>query len=632
MCGLAGFFSFNFQYSRTTLNQMGLELENRGPDGEGTFIKETLNYRAGFIHKRLAIIDLSETGSQPMHSENCTIVFNGEIYNYLEIKKLLISEGVKFQTQSDTEVILKAYENWGIDKCILHLKGMFAFCLTDWSKQIFYLVRDRAGVKPLFYTQTNENFLFASTLKGLTPFKSGFSLHKNAFSHYLQTGYVPGNSSIFNEVQKIQPGCYLSYDLIGNKKNIIKYWSVYDSLNTSQKLNYKNEDYVELIEEKLISAFKYRTISDVPIGLFLSGGYDSTAILALLNKHYSGTIKTFTIGFNEKLFDESIYAKNIANYLNVEHHELICSVDEAQKFIPQIPIAYDEPFGDSSAIPTMMLSQFARQHVKVALSGDGGDELFAGYYKHSEGLNNIKKLNKFYLKSSISNLLLANLAKKISKLSINSHVAKKLNKLAYILNNKLDFHEIQALANITTTSDILSSILKYDSFKYGSYHRFDEFNTKAGDLLNYILAYDFSTYMVDDVLVKVDRATMHMSLEGREPFLDHELIETIFSIPSQYKVINGQKKAMLKSVVHKYVPKEYLDRPKKGFSLPLKHWMRTSLKDYFLDTLSESSIISEEFLNTKEVIKIRDKYFDGQMDNFETLWYIHCYLQWKVKF
>lgn len=630
MCGIAGFFSYEFNHSHSTLQSMGAGIERRGPDGEGYFIKDIKTCRVGLVHKRLSIIDLSEQASQPMHSEFSTIVFNGEIYNYEEIKLQLIRERVKFTTQSDTEVILKAYEAWGIDKCITSLKGMFSFCIIDWRKETAYLVRDRAGVKPLLYLAGNDCFAFASTLNGLSPYKSLFSVNRQSLAYYLQSGYVPGNTSIYNEVSKVQPGCYISICLKTKKINETKYWSVYSVLNKSEKLQFHNEkERIDFFEEKLIKAFKYRMVSDVPVGIFLSGGYDSTAVLALLSKYYTGSLKTFTIGFNEEKYDESRYAKIVANHFGSEHFELICSTEDAKVFIPEIAKAYDEPYGDSSAIPTMLLSQFARKHVKVALSADGGDELFGGYNKHLEGLYNMKRMELFLRKTKSFSSGVSVACKALSNI-INSPIgANKLRKISYIIDNKLDFHEIQALANIYTSNRTMKNILSYDDYDFGSYHKEVDIIPNE-DPLNYILGYDFSTYMVDDVLVKVDRATMHMSLEGREPFLDHELIEAIFSLEGLYKIRNGQKKFILKEIVHRYIPSKFVDRPKKGFSLPVKEWMRTSLKDYFLDSLSNYNLSQDTHFNTKEIIKLRDKYFKGETQHFETLWYIHSYLQWKI--
>lgn len=632
MCGIAGFFSFDFLANQGTLDKMSKSLEKRGPDGTGFFIKDFNTFRVGLVHRRLAIIDLSEGGNQPMHTPRCSIVFNGEIYNYQEIRSQLLKTGVQFKTQSDTEVLLQAYQCWGIEKTLNMLRGMFAFSLIDWDVNIVYLARDRAGVKPLNFTVSNNYFGFASTITALKSLVHHPNINGNSLGYYLQTGYVPGNSCIYNEIEKVQPGHYIKYCLQTKKIDSIKYWSVYDIKVNTDFLKMSNSDLLNIIEEQLKESFNYRLVSDVPVGIFLSGGYDSTAVLALLSTNNSN-LSTYTIGFEDKKYDESKFAKIISNHFGAKHNEFICTIKDAQNYIPQIQHAYDEPFGDSSAIPTLMLSEYAQRHVKVALSADGGDELFAGYDKHFEGIRNIKKATELKQKLYWLNRYIK-WFKKNGQINLNSSLfPTKIYKILSILLEDYDFHEIQNLANIYTNKDTLERLDKSNVFLSGSYFRHT--STPKGyipnDYINDVLKYDFSTYLVDDVLTKVDRATMYKSLEGRDPFLDNKLIELLYSIPGELKTKNNIKKSLLKSIVHRHIPEEMMNRPKKGFSVPVREWMRGDLQELLIDTLNKETMHKDEYLDKEYVIQLRDNYLRGDTSKFEVVWYIFSYISWLNK-
>jgi asparagine synthase (glutamine-hydrolysing) len=625
MCGLAGFCDFTNKTTAESLQQATTVLRHRGPDCGKTERYHFPDATVGFGHRRLSILDLTDHATQPMATEDgkVVVIFNGEIYNYLELKKDLESKGIPFSTQSDTEVILKSYQCYGI-QAIERFIGMFTFALLDNEKQELYVIRDRVGVKPLYYYNKDGVLLFASELKSLNQFNTfKKDVNLTGVSLFFKYGYIPGPHTIFQNTYKLTPGTYLKVDLQSRSISKSVYWSILDYYNKPSFSISENEA-LEEIEKLLHSAFQYRMVSDVPVGVFLSGGYDSSAVAGILQKNNPQKIKTFTIGFNEQKFNEAPFAKSVANYLGTEHYEHYCSTKEAQEIIPVLPDIYDEPFGDSSAIPTLLVSRFAREHITVALSADGGDELFAGYNRYDQ----MSKLRSTMLrlpdalKKPLGELVQAFPYGSLPGLKNN---ANRFSKLGEILQTSTIEEASDALSQHFTNRQ-LTSLLTQNCVKTRLSGEFGKVSNP--DFINLLLALDSTTYLPDDILVKVDRATMSVGLEGREPFLDHRLIEFAAQLPSSFKYKNGEKKAILKRITHKYVPKALLDRPKQGFGIPLKDWLRTDLKHLVTENISSVQLRSHGLINEEFALQARDRFLAGQNGEETKVWLLLMFQMW----
>ena len=586
MCGLAGFCDFNKKITFDTLTKATNVLEHRGPDSTNSEVFEFSGALVGLGHRRLSILDLSSSGNQPMHSDDghVAIILNGEIYNFHEIRDELKALGHSFHSDSDTEVVIKAYQAFGISS-ISKFIGMFSFVILDKKVEKLFIVRDRAGVKPLFYYEKDNCILFASELKSFHQFDNfKKEVNEEAVSLFFKYAYIPSPHTIFKNTYKLSPGNYLEIDLKKNRVKKIEYWNVLEYYN-KPKLKITEQEAEEVTENLFKSAFQYRMVSDVPVGVFLSGGYDSSLVSAILQHNNPTKIKTFTIGFHEKKYNEAIYAKDIAAHLGTDHHEYYCTTREAQDIFPSLADLYDEPFGDSSAIPTTLVSKFARSHVKVALSADGGDEIFAGYNRYSQ-LNNINNaFNKTpsFLRSTAGSIISV---VPFSQLPFFKNKAHKFTKLAEVLVDK-DLREVSSTLSKHFTNRDLSKLLVNFKPSNDLYKQIGKINNE-NDWLNTLLALDYKTYMVDDILVKVDRATMSVGLEGREPLLDHRIIEFVSQLPSNLKYRNGIKKYLLKKITHKYIPVKLLDRPKTGFGLPVYEWFKNDLRDYLFYYINEN--------------------------------------------
>jgi asparagine synthase (glutamine-hydrolysing) len=625
MCGIAGFLDFNRSSTQNELEKMTDSMSHRGPDGSGYLLRNSENFQLGFGHRRLAIIDLTDLGKQPMHFNGLDLVFNGEIYNFKEIKQELISLDHTFEGSSDTEMILHAYQTWG-EECIHKFIGMFAFVIFDIKKQSLFCARDRAGVKPLFYFWKDGLFLFSSELKAFHQ-HSGFkkSINLDAVASYMQFGNVPGEHCIFENCYKLKPGHWLKINLITKQIETKSYWNI----NTvySQKIIDISFNEAKIETEKLLkSACEYRMIADVPVGVFLSGGYDSTCVTALLQKDRTEKLKTFTIGVPDLGMNEAPYAKEIAKKLGTEHHEFVCSQKEAIEIIPTLPFYFDEPFGDSSAIPTILVSRMARKQVTVALSADGGDELFAGYNRYDYLLRYGKKINATpkVIRYVLAKSMKAIPASKIPFFNTKYNFANRYDKLQSLLKDcssetmmmsmlsQFDTIEIQNLMahNVTTVPSVFTKI------------------NKANSNLNTMLSIDYQSYLPDDILQKVDRATMSASLEGREPFLDHRIVEFTAQLPDHFKYNNGSKKFILKEITHKYVSKKLLDRPKMGFGIPIENWMMKELKAIVIDFTSEEKIKKQGIFNPNEIEKMRTQFFSGRKELGYKMWYLLMFQMW----
>jgi len=644
MCRITGFLDLTFkgEYNLTqTIISMRDTLIHGGPDDGGIYIEPQNGL--SLAHRRLAIMDLSPLGHQPMEFDNLVITYNGEVYNFKEIRKELENFGYSFKSNTDTEVVLKAFHKWGIN-AVHKFRGMFAFAIWDKKKKKLTLVRDRIGVKPLYWYFKDGLFMFSSELKAFhkhPKFKKELNLE--ALTLYLQYGYITAPYTIFKNTYKLLPGHYLEIDLKGNIK-IKPYWEIENfiiqGLEEKEKWLKKSEDELtEELEELLTESFKLRMVSDVPVGVFLSGGIDSSLVSALLTKE-GYKLKTFTIGFHEKEYNEAHYAKKVAEYLGTEHTELYCTPKDAFEIIPKLPELYDEPFGDSSAIPTYLVSRLAKSKVKVSLSADGGDEQFCGYTRYTFTINGILKLanlpfrnllvkiletigtdNLYYIYKSFRFVLpkYTNARDKIAKL-INTLKEKDSVKIYDISLKYFLPSDLKKLLKVDIP-------LKNQLFKVES---LEDYKNQL-DSLSFFMYYDLKTYLPDDILVKVDRATMGVSLEGREPFLDHKILEWSLRLPAEFKYRNGKTKYLLRKILYKYLPKELVDRPKQGFGAPIYEWFRNDLKELYLDFLNSNQIRKQGIFEPKEVEKILNLYLKDEGINPNKLWLLFNFQLWSEK-
>ena len=635
MCGITGFIDRAGirpeRDSSKIIEQMTNTLHHRGPDGGSTQLLELDEIQIGLGHRRLAIIDLTDHGKQPMQYGDLWITFNGEIYNYQEIKQELTKLGHSFTGHSDTEMILHAFAQWG-EKCLDRFIGMFAFVLINTKEQTAFAARDRAGVKPFFYYQNDGLFLYSSELKAFhehPDFKK--KIDPSAVAAFMQYGNIPTPHCIFKNCLKLKPGHFLKFDLKSNRIETQQYWNVYDSYN-KPKLDISFSEALDKIENLLTSAFNYRMVADVPVGVFLSGGYDSVSVTALLQKDRSEKLKTFTIAVPDIGLNEAPFAKELADHIGTDHTEIICSQKDAIDLIPNLPFYYDEPFGDSSAIPTTLVSLMARKHVTVALSADGGDEIFAGYNRYDYLMRHGKKI--------------ANLPSPIRRTMAGMMELIPADKIP-VLKNKYNFHnryeKLKGILRDPSPEKIMQSLtwqFEPDRLKELMTQEFDLLETAYSSQelkkeyytpLSYMMAIDYTTYMVDDILQKVDRATMTASLEGREPFMDQRIIEFAAQLPDDYKYHNGIKKYILREVVHRHVPKEMMDRPKMGFAIPIADWLRTELRDLLETYLSEERIKKEGFFNWEYVLKLKTQFLLGKKEYDLKIWYLLMFEMWMEK-
>lgn len=594
MCGICGYVS-KHRITLETLNKMNDTMIHRGPDDHGAVIFPGNNgYNVGLAQRRLSIFDLSALGHQPMHSENkrISLVFNGEIYNFKELKKQL--KEYEFQSNCDTEVIIAAYLKWGIS-CVERFNGMFAIALWDREIDSLYLVRDRIGKKPLYYWYENENIVFSSELKPIMVCP-GFDkrIKTEVLGRYLYHQYINAPDSIFQNVSKVESGSILEFN--SGKVRIQKYWDVKKVYHDKKgKRNISYDESKEELKKILKKAVKDRMLADVPVGTFLSGGYDSSLVTALAQEGEEVPVKTFSIGFNEENYNEAKYAKEVAKYLGTNHTELYIDEKKMLELVDSIPEFYDEPFADSSQIPTMLVSGLAKQSVTVALSGDGGDEFFCGYnvyetVKLAEILDPLGELMHGCLHLPL-----------VRNLEIEDHLPLRIK---MILKNRAKNQKTQIASD--NYLKIISGLLK-DKGLLCKYDFEDKYNENNWQIRRMLL--DMDTYLPGDILCKVDRASMKYSLETRCPILDVNVMEYSYGLPHEYKYKKGCKKRILKDISYDLVPKELLDRPKVGFAIPLDKWLRSALKEQLLD------MSSTQFLKKQDIFNV---------DNMERL--LHYYL------
>ena len=631
MCGIAGFIDFKKTSTRVELEAMTHTLAHRGPDGSGTFFEENNAFQLGLGHRRLAVLELSELGKQPMTWLDFTIVFNGEIYNFNEIRNELIQLGHSFQSHSDTETILHAYKQWGTT-CVHHFIGMFAFVIYNAATKEVFIARDRTGVKPLFVYQTTDLLLFASELKAFHAHPRFVKkVNHSAVHAFLQFGYVPTPHCIFENCTKIEPGKFVHFRLSEKLQPLSQqtYWNVNEHYN-KPKLS---DDYSEIkatTHQLLQSACNYRMVADVPVGVFLSGGYDSTCVTALLQKNQTEHLKTFTVAVPDIGLNEAPYAAAIAEHLETKHTTIDCDTKEAMDIIATLPYFYDEPFADSSAIPTMLVSKVAQEQVSVALSADGGDEVFGGYQRYEMIQKYSGKLAAIppFVRKGTAKIMQTITAEKIPIFNRTYNFVQRYEKIKALLTSSNNQSLLLSLSQLFTDEQ-LSKIVKEDVVDLIT--NFDSKELINPSPLAYAMATDYKTYLIDDILQKVDRAAMSVGLESREPLLDHRLIEYMAQVPDEFKIRNNEKKWLLKEIVHEYVPKTLLDRPKMGFAIPIENWLNNELKPLVTFYLSEQRIKQGGFFHWSEVAFLTNSFFNGRKEFGVKLWYLLTFEMWREK-
>ena len=633
MCGFAGIISTKpLSTDQSTLQRMVDSIAHRGPDDEGMYKTDT-NSAPGlfFGFRRLALVDLTKAGAQPMVS-GCgryVIVYNGETYSNDELRPILIAKGVNFRGHSDTEVILESIAAFGVEEAVKQLNGMFAFAVYDNKEKTLHLVRDRVGIKPMYWMRHDSGLAFASELKALMPlFTDRPSMSQQAVSAYLRYGYVPAPMSIYQDIFKLEPGTILTFcnGTITQKE----YWSM-DDVSSQTKLTGSFNDHRDEFHALLRDSVRRCMHADVPVGTLLSGGIDSSLVTALMQSQSTRPISTFTIGFHEKRFNEAEDAKKIAAHLGTEHHELYVTTKETQDVIPLLTAMYDEPFADSSAIPTFLVSKLARGQLKAVLSGDGGDEVFGGYKRYFL-LNQLWTMkNRIPFSGSIGNL--------ISKLP-----PQMLDRLVKIMPPSF------RVQNFGQRVNTLGNLLKSDSMQecyqafIGLWHnqsalrpnfsdtRLDSYftNNTNLDVMEQMQFIDTNTYLPDDILTKVDRASMAVSLESRVPLLDHRLIEMAWRMPTKWKVSHGNNgKLPLKSILEDYVPKTMFDRPKMGFGVPLHDWLRGDLVSWAEDLIFDPSL--KDVCDADVVRRSWQLHKSGAINDQARLWAILMLQSWRTQ-
>lgn len=615
MCGIAGIIKRDRQnlVSVEELKVMTDVIHHRGPDQEGFY--NCNNVGLGF--RRLSIIDLS-TGNQPIPNENQTIwvIMNGEIYNYKELRNDLILRGHKFRTSSDTEVLVHLYEEFGLDM-LTKLRGMYAFSIFDQNKEKLYLVRDRIGIKPCYYYLDQDQLMFGSEIKQLKIQPSrNLRINDKAALDYFTYGYMLRDRTIYDKIKRLLPAHYMEIDTLNFNFNIKEYWSITASFNHELT----ESEWIEKIRAKLDENVSSHLMSDVPLGAFLSGGVDSSGVVATMAKMGNSRIKTFAIGFKEEEYNELKYAKRVSELFNTEHNELILESGSVS-IIDKIIDMYDEPFADSSAIPTYFVSQFASGQVKVVLSGDGGDELFAGYNNYVKYNSFIKKYGNIgHLGRAFSGALNSLIPNYFYGKGYTHLLSKKANHLiAY--SSIFKEYEVKSVF----TSDFIHNLSGYSSFNAKT-KLLDEMQT--GDTVAKFQLLDLKTYMVDDILTKVDRASMASSIEARVPLLDHEFVELAFQIPTRFKLSDNQGKLIFKKALEDRLPNDILYRKKKGFSVPLTKWFNSDLNQLIHDELLNNNSPIQKYIKRDAINDFVKNHSKGKRDFSSQIWAMLYFNQW----
>lgn len=636
MCGIVGFLGFQINKDLKKVTQFMLKsLVHRGPDSQDIWIDES--HRVSLGHARLSILDLSKAGNQPMTSicQRYVIVFNGEVYNHLKIRaELESSHGtLPWKGHSDTETLVNALSFWGIEKTLKKSRGMFAAAIWDCSEKKIFLVRDRMGEKPLYYGWVKGNFIFSSELKSIRQFP-GFEpqISQEALNGFLNYSAVPAPISIYKDIFKLKPGCILEINLNG-QEDIYPYWQFEDVVHSGISAPYQDEHIaIQDLKNILFESVKMQMISDVPLGGFLSGGVDSSIIVALMQEISIGQTKTFTIGFEDEHYDESIYAKKVAQILGTEHHCVMMNSKNLLDVIPLLPKIYDEPFADSSQIPTFLVSKIAKQHVKVALSGDAGDELFGGYQRYIMAPNLWNKIE--FLPFSLRKVLASvcfyqshNLAKVLSWMQMSGGrdlIEQRVLKFSRNLKEVQSIDEFYHTFLVNGLDKNLNQAQKFIS-------EFSSTRIRELSPQERMMYYDSLHYLPNDILTKVDRAAMSVSLETRVPMLDPSVIEIAWRIPQHMKFRNRRGKWILRQILSEYLPQELIDRPKMGFGIPLGNWLRTSLRDWAEELLSPQSL-NHGLLDAENIHKLWKEHIEGRVLHGSYLWNICMFQAWYKEY
>lgn len=624
MCGIAGFTRyFDPTGDLSSLERMGDRIAHRGPDAHGEYLDEGI----GLCHRRLSIIDLSTAGNQPMFSEdgNLVIVFNGEIYNYLELRKDLEKKGYEFKSKTDTEVILALYQFEGF-RCLDKLFGMFAIALWDKHKQELFLARDRLGKKPLYYYHDQKKFVFGSEIKAILEIETvPKEIRHDAIYDFFVYQYVPESKSIFNNIHKLKPGHFLTINK--NGVNVKQYWDVTFKTQTTSSEDEISEGLFDIVD----ACTKQRMISDVPLGAFLSGGVDSSGVVALMAKNSQKPVVTCSIGFDSKKYDEIQYAKQVADQYHTTHHELTVKENILDN-LDHIAGFFDEPFADQSLVPTFFVSQLAKTKVTVALAGDGGDENFAGYSKYS--VDQIEN----NLRNKIPGFIRENLFPPFVNPLQHSNI-RSFNRAGTLLNAMSKSPAEGFYLTNTFMTDMMWNRLANDNLKreideyHPSIQSMQFYNAAdADDHLSRVLYTDIKTYLVGDILVKVDRMSMANSLEVRAPILDHRVVEYAASIPSHLKLHRKEKKYILKKAFGRLLPPDILYRKKMGFSVPLAHWLRNELKVTAEEKLFQSENGLSNYFKPVEIKNIWLEHQQGIRDHSTALWSLLMFEFWWQKY
>ncbi len=664
MCGITGILQHSVvlgrEEMRAAVGTMASAMAHRGPDAEGVWVDDSAAVALG--HRRLSILDLSPEGAQPMAGPTgrLHIAFNGEIYNHEELRQALRQQGYGFRGHSDTEVLVAALEAWGVGPTLERLVGMFAFAAWDVRERCLYLARDRMGEKPLYYGQLGDSLVFASELKSLRAAPRGkeIGIDPDVVALYLQYGYVPAPYSIYRGIYKLMPGAWLaiplgsgridtSYDPLpaASESRALQsrwYWNLDERaaalIGTGSGRS--SQGHVDALDSALRRAVKDQMVADVPLGAFLSGGIDSSTVAAVMQSLSERPINTFTIGFDEKEFNEAEHAAAIARHLGTNHTELYVTPAMALELVPSLPTVYDEPFADSSQLPTLLLTRMARQHVTVCLSGDAGDELFCGYNRYIYG----DKISRTLMRCP--SMLRRSLAAMIAQMPADL-LYRCLQGMAPVYPPFRSLNNANVRARMTKLVDALradSLVALYRrlvsfwpqpqqllSMPVAPRHEFlSEQNRLAqGSVLDQMMTWDLRTYLPDDNLVKVDRAAMFNSLETRLPLLDHRVVELAMSMPSEVKFREGMTKWVLRQVLYRYVPRELMERPKMGFSVPIAHWLRHELRDWAEALLSEHHLQAQGMFRVNTVRRCWQEHLSGRADHSMALWALLMFLAWQ---
>jgi asparagine synthase (glutamine-hydrolysing) len=637
MCGIAGIATFGGTGLKPErVQRMISAINHRGPDGAGTWISHDSAIALG--HRRLAIIDLTEQGNQPMASASnrYVISYNGEVYNFAEIRKELENSELapSWRGHSDTEVILAAFDAWGVISTLSRMVGMFAIALWDKQTRTITLARDRIGEKPLYYGILGGSLYFASELKAIRAgVDVGLQIDRDALAQFMRFGYVPAPQSIYKGIQKLLPGHFINVSNISTMPKPVAYWqpgSGTGQRNREYLATRSDEELINDLHDQLREAVGLQMVSDVPLGAFLSGGVDSSAIVALMQAQSTRRIRTFTVGFDDKAFNEAPFARAVALHLGTEHTELFITANDALELIPALPRIYDEPFADSSQIPTTLISQLTREHVTVALSGDGGDELFAGYprYEHTAALWRKAKLQPMVLRHGVAK-------------TANSLSAGAWNQLFGFLPGSARaglsgsrMYLIAKLLPCTSLSEMYIRLMTRwqpeDQLVIGATRSCLPFPGWASDVsdVDGMRLWDLQNYLPDDLLVKVDRAAMSASLETRAPMLDHRVVELAMSLPERVLIRGGVGKWVLRRVLDRYVPRALIDRPKAGFEVPLSDWLRGPLRPWAQALLDPSRLKREGYLDADKVTQMWKQHLSGRWDRSIYLWNVMMFEAW----